>query len=253
MFMGGIYQHLPGLIKPLDQLIQAFRHGGGVPQEAYDNEFREGMERISATWFENLLVSQWIAALPDVKAKLEAGARVADIGCGGGRALIKLAKEFPNSHFVGYDTFEPAVGSATANAEEAGVADRVRFERRDVHDGLTGHFDLITTFDVIHDIADPCGALTAIRQALAQDGTFLLLEINSAERLEENAGPIGAILYSTSVLYCTPTSLANGGEGLGTMGLPESKVQKLCAEAGFSSVRRLPFENPFNAVYIAKP
>jgi len=253
MFMGGIYQHLPGLIKPIDHLMQAFRHGGGVPQEAYDKEFREGMERISATWFENLLVQQWIAALPDVKRKLEQGARLADIGCGGGRALIKLAREFPNSQFVGYDCFAPAVVSATANAEAAGVADRVRFERRDVHDGLPEHFDLITTFDVIHDIADPRRALNSIREALMRDGTFLLLEINSSEKLEENAGPIGAILYSTSVLYCTPTSLANGGEGLGTMGLPEPKVKKLCAEAGFRSVRRLPFENPFNAVYEVKP
>ena len=253
MFMGGIYQHLPGLIKPLNQLVQAFRHGGGVPQEAYDGDFREGMERISATWFENLLVQQWINALPDVKAKLEGGARVADIGSGGGRAMIKLALEFPNSQFVGYDTFAPTVSRATANAKAAGVANRVRFEQRDVIGGLPEHYDLITTFDVIHDIANPQGALRSIRQSLLPDGTFLLLEINSSDKLEENAGPIGAILYATSVLYCTPTSLANGGDGLGTMGLPEKKVQKLCAEAGFSSVSRLPFENPFNVVYVVKP
>jgi SAM-dependent methyltransferase len=253
MFMGGVYQHLPGLFRPLNQVIEAFESGGGVPQSAFDDDFRAGMERISAVWFENLLVQQWISALPDVKFKLEQGALVADVGCGGGRALIELAQEFPHSRFVGYDSFGPAVARATANAEKAGVADRVRFEQYDVVNGLPEQYDLITTFDVIHDIANPKAVLEGFRKALLPGGTYMLLEINSSEKLEENVGPIGTMLYGTSVLYCTPTSLANGGEGLGTMGLPEPKVRDLCASAGFGSVRRLPIENPFNILYEVRP
>jgi 2-polyprenyl-3-methyl-5-hydroxy-6-metoxy-1,4-benzoquinol methylase len=253
MFMGGVYQHLPGLFRPLEHVIQAFIQGGGVPQSAFDDDFREGMERISASWFENFLVPEWISALPDVKSKLERGARAADIGCGGGRALIKLAQVFPASTFVGYDLFEPALARARANAQRANVEDRVRFVQQNVVDGLPEQYDLITTFDVIHDIASPKTVLEGIRKALLPDGTFLMLEINSSDRLEENVGPIATMLYGTSVLYCTPTSLANGGEGLGTMGLPETKVRELCAAAGFSSVRRLPIQNPFNALYEAKP
>ena len=253
MFMGGVYQHLPGLFGVLGPVSEAFRRGGGVPQDAYDEDFRQGMERISAGWFDNMLVQQWIATVPDVQDKLVRGARVADIGCGSGRALINLARAFPHSRFVGYDVFQPAVESATANAEAAGVSDRTRFERHDAVEGLPEQFDLITTFDVIHDIVNPLAVLQGVRRALLPDGTYLLLEINCSDKLEENAGPIGAILYGTSVLYCTPTSIANGGDGLGTMGLPESKVRTLCAAAGFSSVRRLPIQNPFNILYEVKP
>lgn len=253
MFMGGVYQHLPGLSGQLDQLAEAFRHGGGVAQEAYGEDFREGMERISAGWFENMLVQQWISAIPDVQDKLERGALVADVGCGSGRAIIKLALAFPNSRFVGYDMFPPAINRANANAELAGVADRVRFKEWDAVNGLPEQFDLITTFDVIHDIANPLLVLKGFRRALRPDGTYLLLEIKCSEKLEENAGPVGAILYGTSVLYCTPTSLANGGDGLGTMGLPWPKVRELCAEAGFSNVRWHPLDNPFNVLYEVRP
>jgi SAM-dependent methyltransferase len=258
-FMGGVYQHLPGLFRPLDKILQAFQQGGGVSQDAYDNDFREGMERISAGWFDNMLVHQWIAALPDVKEKLERGATAADIGCGSGRALINLAKAFPKSRFVGYDVFGPSIERATANAEAAGVSNRVRFVQRDVRDGLLEQYDLITTFDVLHDIANPETVIRGIRQGIRQrphypsDGTFLLLEIKCSDRLEENAGPVGAILFGTSVMYCTPTAIANGAEGLGTMGMPESKIRKLCEDASFTIFRRLPFENPFNVLYEIKP
>jgi len=253
MFMGGVYQHLPGLFGQLDLLTEAFRHGGGVPQSVFGEDFRIGMERISASWFENMLVQQWIAALPEVKAKLEGGARVADIGCGSGRAIIKLAQAFPNSRFVGYDLFPPAIARAATNAEAFGVADRVRFEQRDVVEGLAEQYDLITSFDVIHDINNPLAVLQGIRRALLPGGTYLLLEISCSDKLEENAGPVGAILYGTSVLYCTPTSIANGGDGLGTMGLPEAKVRELCTKAGFSSVRRYPLQTPFNVLYEIQP
>jgi SAM-dependent methyltransferase len=253
-FVGGAYQGLLAEVKILDKLVKkVFREGGGVLPQDYDENEWAGTERLTATWFENLLVQQWIPAIPDVKVKLERGIKVADVGCGRGRALIKLAQAFPNSRYVGYDVYGPAVAQATANAEAAGVVDRVSFKRLDVTNGFSEQYDLITSFDVIHDMVNPRKALREICKALVPDGTYLLLEINSKDKLEENAGPMGALFYSWSVLYCMTTSLALGGEGLGTAGLPESKLREFCREAGFSQVRRLLIEDPFNVVYEIKP
>jgi SAM-dependent methyltransferase len=253
IFFGGIHQVLIGMVEPLNLLIQAFQRGGGVPQSAYENNMWDGMERFTAGWFENLLLPVWLPAMPDVQAKLERGALVADVGCGRGRALIKLAQAFPHSHFVGYDLFEPTIAQATAKAQAEGVADRVHFEHRDVSAGLPEQYDVITTFDVIHDAIDPRGLLRAIRQALRSDGRYVCLDISCAEHLEENVGLLGSLFYGFSILYCMTTSLAGHGEGLGTLGLPESKLRELCAEVGFSSVRRVPLENPFNNLYEIQP
>jgi 2-polyprenyl-3-methyl-5-hydroxy-6-metoxy-1,4-benzoquinol methylase len=207
-FFGGMHQMLVGMAGPLNQLIQAFRQGGGVPQAAYDHNMWDGLERTTAGWFENLLIPVWLPAMPAVQAKLEHGALVADVGCGRGRAMIKLAHAFPRSRYVGYDSFEPTIAQATAAALAAGVADRVHFEHRDVSKGLPEQYDVITTFDVIHDAIDPRGLLQAIRQSLRADGRYVCLDINCAEQLEGNAGPLGSLFYGFSVLYCMTTSLA---------------------------------------------
>ncbi len=253
IFFGGIHQMLAGMVGPLNQLIQAFQHGGGVPQSAYDHNMWDGLERFTAGWFENLLIPVWLPAMPEVQSKLEQGVLVADVGCGRGKALIKLAQAYPRSRYVGYDVFEPTITQATAHAQAAGVADRVRFEHRDVSTSLPEQYDVITTFDVIHDAIDPRGLLRAIRQALRPGGRYVCLDINCAEHLEGNAGPLGSLFYGFSVLYCMTTSLSGNGEGLGTVGLPERKLQELSREAGFSSVRRVPLENPFNNLYVLQP
>jgi SAM-dependent methyltransferase len=253
-FVGGAYQGLLAEVKILDKLAKVFKEGGGVPPQDYDENEWAGIERLTATWSENLLVQRWIPAIPDVKAKLERGIKVADVGCGRGRAIIRLAQAFPNSRYVGYDVHGPSVAQATTNAEAAGVADRVSFKQLDVTNGFSERYDLITSFDVIHDMVNPRKALREICKALVPNGTYLLLELNSKDKLEENVGPIGTLFYSWSVLYGMTTSLALGGEGLGTAGLPESKLREFCREAGFSQVRRLPIiEDPFNVVYEIKP
>ena len=249
VFFGGVQEEIVGLAGPINQLMQAFRSGGGVPMEAYDSSAWEGIARFTSGWFENLLVPVWLPAMPDVLAKLERGALVADVGCGQGKALIKLAQTYPQSRYVGYDNFAPFIQQATANAQAAGVADRVRFEHLDVSEGLPEQYDVITTFDVVHDAVNPRGLLRAIRDGLRPGGRYVCLEINSSDKLEENIGLLGALFYSFSVLYCMTTSLAHHGEGLGTVGIPESKMRELCAEAGFSHVRRVPMENPFNILY----
>jgi 2-polyprenyl-3-methyl-5-hydroxy-6-metoxy-1,4-benzoquinol methylase len=252
-FFGGVHEELVALVGVSDRVIDAFKRGGGIPYAAYPESMYEGIERFTAGWFENLLLPVWVAALPEVKAQLEHGIRVADVGCGRGRALIKLAQAFPESRYIGYDLYGPNVDQATANARAAGVADRVTFRQGDVADGLPERYDLITTFDVVHDARDPLGLLRALRHALQPTGTYLCLEVNCAEGLEHNAGPLGALFYGCSVLLCMTLSLAEGGAGLGTMGLPETRLRALAEEAGFRSVRRLPLENPFNSLYEIKP
>jgi SAM-dependent methyltransferase len=248
-----MYQMLPAFSGVFDQVLTAFRSGGGVSQSQYNEMMWDGLERFTCTWFENLLLQQWVPAMPDVKAHLARGCDVADVGCGRGRGLIKLAQAFPRSRYVGYDNFSPTVARATANAREAGVSDRVRFEERDVSKGLPAQFDVITTFDVVHDAVDPLQLLQSIRRALRPGGVYVCLDINCSDKLEENANPLGAMFHGVSVFYCMTTSLANNGAGLGTLGFHEAKVRELCAKAGFSSVRRVPLDNPFNNLYEAKP
>lgn len=248
-FLAPLFTFIPSLVDVLDGVAEAFRNGGGVPIAAYSQELHDAAERATATWFDHLLLPVWLPAMPDVEAKLRSGASLADLGCGHGKAVINLARAFPTSRFTGYDIHEPNVIAAMERARAAGVDDRVHFAVADIEQGLPEQFDIITTFDVVHDLAHPRVALQAIRQALKPDGILIMLEFISADTLEGNAGPLGAAGYAMSLLYCMTTSLAAGGEGLGSFGLPEPRVRELCAEAGFSSVRVVPVENPRNVLY----
>lgn len=254
LFLGGALEMFPVYGQIFEPLVEAFRRGGGVPFEAYNEHLWHGMERMSAGWFSHLLVQQWLPTVPDVVEQLEQGIAVADLGCGRGRALIELAKAFPRSRYVGYDAFEPNTARAQANAAAAGVADRVSFRHQRISDTLPEQYDLITTFDVVHDAADPLALVRAIHAGLRSGGTYLCLEVACGDDLEQNAAvPLGAAWYSGSVLYCLTTSLAQGGVGLGTCGLPEGKLRELCLAAGFRSVDKLPIENPFNNLYRIDP
>lgn len=244
-FLGGSIEMASAFPGVLDLLVQSFREGGGVPQSAYDARVFSGMERSNVGWTDYVLAQAVLPAMPEVLARLRSGARVADIGCGGGRLLIRLAQAFPASRFAGFDLFAPNVERATANASAAGVGDRVTFQTMDGAAGLSRTFDVIFTSDVIHDAAQPVALLRAIRAALAPDGIYVCIEPATQETLEERAGLRGAFLYSASILYCMTTSLAQGGVGLGAHGLPESRVRALCLEAGFSQVRHVPTPDAF--------
>jgi SAM-dependent methyltransferase len=252
-FLGGEYEQIPPLWGVLDALALAFREGGGVPQSAYHERLYHGLDRDARVTYRHLLVQQWVPAMPQVQAALTRGIDVADVGCGGGHALITLAQAFPNSRYTGYDVYPPTIALAQQNAEAAGVADRVRFVALDASRGLPEQYDLITTFIVVHDAAQPRALLRAIRQALRPGGTYLCSEMKTSDRLEENFGPLGAYYYGVSVLYCMTTALAEGGEGLGTAGLPPSKLRELCLEAGFTNVRQVPDDNFFRNLYEVAP
>jgi SAM-dependent methyltransferase len=231
-FLGGAHQMVPPMMGIMDPLVEAFRKGGGVHQSQYSDEFWDGMERFTMGWFENLLVPEWIPSMPDVKAKLEAGASVADVGCGRGRALVRMARQFPQSTYTGYDVYPPSISRATMNAKGAGVDEQVQFEARDVSDAV-----------------DPVGLLRSVREALNEGGIYVCLDINCSPKLQENDGLLGSMFHGFSVFYCMTTSLAHDGAGLGTLGFHEDKVRELCEEAGFSNVRRIEMENPFNSLY----
>ncbi|MET7271168.1 methyltransferase domain-containing protein [Streptomyces flaveolus] len=249
MFLGGVYQMVPAALAPYERLIEAFRSGGGVRQSDYPDILWDGMSRFTGSWFENVMVDDWLSTFPHVVERLERGIDVADVGCGAGRALIVLARRFPRSRFTGFDIFPAQVERARTNAEKAGVADRATFETVDAAQGLPRRYDLVTTFDVVHDAAEPKRLLAALRAAVEDDGDYVMLEINC----EDNVGPVAAMFYGFSVFYCMTTSLANGGAGLGARGMPEAVVRSLCTEAGFSDVTRSTAEDPFNVLYDIKP
>jgi SAM-dependent methyltransferase len=251
-FLGAGYEQLAGFAGALDKVLAAMVEGVGVSQSDYGPAMHRGMERMSASWFDHQLVPQWIAAVDGLTERLEEGARIADVGCGPARALMALARAFPRASLVGYDVYPPAVARAEENLCEAELRGRVELVLRDAADGLDGPFDLVTTFDMLHDAARPASIAAAVHEALSDDGVWLLAELAPAERVEDTLGPPGTILYATSVLFCTPTSIAGGGAGLGTMGMPPSAVKALCEGAGFAGVERLPVENPFNVVYAAR-
>src|SRR5215471_10411894 len=248
-FFGGVHQELIGAIQRYDQVAEAFRRGGGVRPAELHPDVWAGTSRFTAQWHQNMLVQQWLPLVPEVTGKLRAGAWVADVGCGTGQALIALARAFPTITGTGYDTHPPSVEQARRAAAEAGLADRISYQVLDAAAGLPGSFDVITTFDVVHDAVDPPGLLRSIRDALNPGGSYLCLEINCSDQATANTGPIATLLYGFSVLYCMTTSLAEGGEGLGTLGLPEPVLRELAGKAGFARVRRVEMDNPFNSLY----
>jgi hypothetical protein len=252
-FLGGGYHELGGMLPALERVIESFRNGGGVPQAAYTDDAYVGMERFSSCWVDNGLLKSWMPLLPELHSRLEQGIRWADVGCGGGHAVIRLAQEFPNSSFAGFDIFPAQIERARAAADAAGVTDRVRFEVADVAQGLPGSWDVISTLDVVHDAVDPAALLAGIRRSLSDDGTYLWLEINCADDHADNHGPLATVLYGFSLLYCLTTSLAHGGAGLGTCGCPPSVVEELGSGAGFGGFREIPIENPINRLYELRP
>ena len=253
LFFGAMFRDSVEKGETFDALLTAFRRGGGIPMSAFTEQNRETLARCTAPWFAHALTDEWIPRLPEVAASLEAGASVADVGCGRGAAVIRLAQLYPRSRFVGFDLHAGDIAYAADAARVAGISDRVRFETLDAAADLPGPFDVITTFDVIHDAVDPAGILRRIHAALRPSGRYICVDINCAERPEDNVGPVATILYAFSVNYCLTVSLAEAGAGLGTCGLSEPVLRRMAADAGFRSVRHLPIDDPFNTVYELAP
>lgn len=251
LFQGGMLQNLLGVLPMLDQITDAFRTGAGVDPGRYPPDCFEGMARMTGAAHENVLVPKWLPTVPDVEARLIEGCSVADVGCGQGRALVSMAWAFPASRFTGYDPLPVQLDAARQLAADTGVSDRVRFIQADALDGLPDPHDVICLFDMVHDTADPVRLLHEVRRALTPDGVALILEPNAGDTLADNAGPLGAFQYGTSVLYCLPVARSAGAEGLGTCGSTEANMRGFCMEAGFRWITEAPIDNRFNRLWVA--
>jgi 2-polyprenyl-3-methyl-5-hydroxy-6-metoxy-1,4-benzoquinol methylase len=245
-------QALAMLAKRLVPVAECFQRGGGVPYSAYQPDFTQAQDASWRRLYDGLLVKGFLGAVTGLADRLRAGARVADIGCGTGHAVNVMAREYPRSTFVGYDIGEEAIARARAEAAEMGLAN-ARFEIMDVT-RLRGDpsFDLITSFDAIHDQRDPAAVLARIAGALAPDGIYLMLEPRASSRLEDNIGnPFIPYMYGMSVLHCMTVSLAEGGTGLGTA-WGEQRAREMLSQAGFTSVEVIPAPGPQNDLYVCR-
>ncbi len=222
----------------------AFRTGNGIGWEEHGPAHSRGMDLISRAVVVPALAG-WLAALDGVAARLEAGGVVADVGCGYGAPTIAIAQAFPHSRVLGADVDDASVARARKAAAEAGIGNRVAFEVAEAASLPGGDYDLVTFFDCLHDLGDPVGALRRARETLASGGSVLLVEHAGSERTEENLNPVGRFFYAASALVCTPSALAQGSAGLGT--IPgEVALRAVAAEAGFSQVHRVDVDAPLN-------
>jgi SAM-dependent methyltransferase len=231
--MAGMVTHLG---KHNAELERAFREGGGVPYSAFRPEFTRARDQMNRPALEELLVSKWLPLVPGLVERLEAGARVADIGCGSGHALVLLAAAFPRSGFVGYDIAEDAIELGWAEAVQRGLTNVV-FEVADVAAlRVDEPFDAVFAIDAVHDQADPAEVLRRVLGSLAPGGRFVMVDMAASSNLEDNLdNPSAPWIYSVSTLHCTTVSLASGGAGLGAA-WGEQTARRMLREAGFGEV-----------------
>lgn len=249
-WLAGLFAGLPGLMAMAPKLASAFQAGGGIAFADFGEELPVALEQMNRPVYENRLVRSWLPAMPEVVRRLEQGGRAIDVGCGTGVVPITLAKAYPAARIEGLDLDARSIEIARGYAREAGVEDRVRFlhASADALDPGAG-YDLVSTFDVVHDLPDPLGVLRRIRAALADGGRYLMVEPKMDDRLENNReNPFGRMLYSISCMHCVPQSLSQGGPALGACWGP-TRARDLATEAGFSTFEVLPVRSPVMAFY----
>jgi len=254
-FVGGGFALIIPLLQRWDRLFESFRTGRGVPYNELGPDHAVGESRFSSPWMRANLVPVILPGLDGVVPKFTAGARVADVGCGSGKALLEMARAYPRSDFHGYDSSELAIGFAEAHLARSGLRN-VTFHRAAAKTlPRDASLDFILTWDCLHDMTAPAAAMRSIRAAIKPDGTWLIVDINGMPSPEENyAHPLGALLYSFSVLDCLACSTSEeGGAGLGTLGLPEPVAREMTAQAGFTRFTARDFGNPLNSFYEVRP
>jgi SAM-dependent methyltransferase len=251
-YLPGFFQIALGTVIDSPRITEAARSGAGIGWHEHNHDVFEGCERFFRPGYNASLVPAWLPALDGVVEKLEAGATVADIGCGHGSSTILMAEAFPNSTFVGSDYHEGSIETARQRAQEAGVSDRVRFETANASSAPGEGYDLVTMFDCLHDMGDPVGAARQVRETLAPDGTWMIVEPMAGDRVEDNLNPVGRAFYGFSTFLCTPASLSQDvGLALGAQA-GEARIGDVVSAGGFSSFRRAA-ETPFNLVFEARP
>lgn len=249
--MAGGWEMIGSMWQDLPKVEAAYRSGAGLGWHEHSTCLFRGVERFFRPGYNANLVENWIPALDGVKAKLEAGGRVADIGCGHGASTVLLARAFPQARFTGFDYHEPSIDAARERARAAGVAERCEFVAASAKSFPGQGYDLVAIFDALHDMGDPVGAARHVRQALAPDGVFMIVEPNAGDSLAENINLPGRLFYAASSAICTPASRAQEvGLALGAQA-GQKRLTEVLNEAGFSRVRRAA-ETPFNMVLEAR-
>ncbi|MBV9082407.1 MAG: methyltransferase domain-containing protein [Acidobacteriaceae bacterium] len=251
--------HLPGFfhivascMKDEEKLVETFRTGKGFGWHEHEKSLFEGTERFFRPNYLANLTTTWIPALDGVEEKLRQGARVADVGCGHGASTILMAQAYPASQFKGFDYHQASIDRARREAENAGVSDRVTFEVAPAKSFPGTGYDFIAFFDCLHDMGDPAGAAAHVRQALASDGTWMIVEPFAGDDVSANLNPVGRIYYSASTVICVPASLSQEvGLGLGAQA-GEPRIREVVTAGGLTRFRRAA-ETPFNLVFEARP
>jgi SAM-dependent methyltransferase len=251
-FVGGGFQVALGAAAGIERIQDAFLTGAGMGWHEHDHEVFEGCERFFQPSYRANLVDAWIPALEGVHEKLEAGGRVADVGCGHGASSILIAEGYPSAQVIGFDYHDESIAQARRRAEAAGVSDRVRFEvaAADVFPGAG--YDLVASFDCLHDMGNPVAVARHVREALAEDGTWMIVDPYAGDRVEDNLNPVGRAYYAFSTMLCTPNSLSQGGDPALGAQAGEARLREVVTAAGFTRFRRAA-ETPFNLVLEARP
>jgi SAM-dependent methyltransferase len=251
-YLPGFFQIALGSVIDSPRITEAASSGEGVGWHEHSHDVFDGCERFFRPGYNANLLPSWLPALDGVVEKLERGAKVADVGCGHGSSTILMAKAFPNSTFVGSDYHEGSIETARQRAEEAGVGDRVEFVHAPAASYPGDDYDLVTMFDCLHDMGDPVGAARHVRETLADDGTWMIVEPMAGDRVEDNLNPVGRAYYGFSTFLCTPASLSQEvGLALGAQA-GEARIGDVVAAGGLSRFRRAA-ETPFNLVFEARP
>jgi SAM-dependent methyltransferase len=252
VYVPGAFVLALGALRAESQISDAFRTGAGMGWHEHHDDVPLGCELFFRPGYLANLVPSWIPALDGVEAKLAAGARVADVGCGLGASTVLLARAFPSSTFSGSDYHAASIELARKRAAEAGVEDRTTFDVATAQDFPCTGYDLVATFDCLHDMGDPLGAARHVREALAPDGTWLIVEPYAGDAVADNLNPVGRAYYGFSTYLCVPNALSqDGGYALGAQA-GEAAISDVVREAGFTRVRRAA-ETPFNIVLEARP
>lgn len=250
-FFAGAFEVAQSMWLDEEKVANAFKSGKGVGWHEHSHCLFRGTERFFRPGYNAHLVSEWIPALKGVKEKLQKGAKVADVGCGHGASTILMALAYPKSKFYGFDYHGPSIERAKKLAKDAGVAKRITFEQASAKDYPAQSYDLVAFFDCLHDMGDPVGAGAHVREAMADDGTWMIVEPFAHDDLADNLNPVGRVFYSASTMICTPASLSQEvGLGLGAQA-GEKRLKKVVKDAGFGKFRRAA-ETPFNLVFEAR-
>ena len=251
-FVCGAFELATATLKSGAQIESAFRTGAGFGWHQHDAGVATGCERFFRPGYNANLVSSWLPALDGVDAKLRVGGKVADVGCGLGASTRIMAEAYPRSQFTGFDYHKESIELATHKTKEAGLQDRVRFEKVQAAAFPGSGYDLIAMFDCLHDMGDPIGAARHVRLALATDGTWLIVEPIAGDSIEQNLNPVGRAYYAFSTFLCTPNSLSQDvGLALGAQA-GEARIKDVATAGGFTRFRRVA-ETPFNLVYEVRP